>query len=80
MSFRTRRAPTLPAVATLLWLAIPSVAGAQDVMELDLAFKSGRLTTSYGQETVPDLQRVGKPRERTELARRHPRWHRHQGS
>ena len=40
MTFHVRLASTPPAVAVFLWLAAASIARAQDVMELDLAFKN----------------------------------------
>jgi hypothetical protein len=43
MTFHARLALTLPAVGVLLWLSPASIASAQDVMELDLAFKNGQL-------------------------------------
>ena len=43
MTMHARSASALPAIAILLWLAPASIASAQDVMELDLAFKNGLL-------------------------------------
>jgi hypothetical protein len=64
MSFLARLAPILSAAAVLLWFVTPSVATAQDVMELDLAFKSGRLVTAPGQEAASEPQRVSRPQKR----------------
>ena len=38
-----RPAPTRLLAVLLLWIAAPSIASAQDAMELDLAFKNGQL-------------------------------------
>jgi len=40
MTFRAPLAPTLLLAALPLWLAAPSIASAQDVMQLDLEFKN----------------------------------------
>jgi hypothetical protein len=45
MTVHPRLASTLLVGAALLWCAAPDVTAAQDVMELDLAFKNGRLGT-----------------------------------
>jgi hypothetical protein len=42
MTMHARSTSALPAIAILLWLAPASIASAQDVMELDFAFKNGR--------------------------------------
>ena len=56
MTFQMRMASTVGAVAGLLWLAPASIAYAQDVMELDLAFKN-----SLSQGHAPE---VGQERRR----------------
>ena len=74
---------TLCVVAAVLCLdtATAPFASAQDVMELDLAFKNGQLPTSQGQRETADLQ--GRRRDAREAqkprkpARRHPRQYRH---
>jgi hypothetical protein len=51
MTFHARSTSALPAIAILLWLAPASIASAQDVMELDLAFKN-----SLSQKPSPELR------------------------
>ena len=51
MTFHPRLALILPAVVILLWLAPASIASAQDVMELDLAFKN-----SLSQRPSPEVR------------------------
>jgi len=51
MTFHARVALNLPTVAVLLWLAPASIASAQDVMQLDLAFKN-----SLSQGHAPQVQ------------------------
>jgi hypothetical protein len=74
---------TLCVVAAVLCLDVASApfALAQDVMELDLAFKNGQLPTSQGQRGTADLQgRRQHAREAQKLlkpARRHPKRYRH---
>jgi Spy/CpxP family protein refolding chaperone len=76
MTFRMRSTRGFAVIAMLLNMAFAPAASAQDVMQLDLAFKNGQLPTS-GQGTVPDLQgqrlNAGAAREPAKLARRHPR-------
>jgi hypothetical protein len=62
MTFHPRLALTLPAVVILLWLAPASIASAQDVMELDLAFKN-----SLSQRPSPEV----REERRHVQARRH---------
>jgi hypothetical protein len=59
MTFQVRRALTLPAIGVLLWLSPASIASAQDVMELDLAFKNGQLQghAAEGRQEGNELQR-----------------------
>lgn len=45
MTVHPRLVSMLLVGAALLWLAAPNVAAAEDVMELDLAFKNGQLGT-----------------------------------
>jgi hypothetical protein len=75
MSFR-KRFPTLLAVAVSLWLAAPLAASAQDVMELDLAFKNGQLPTSQGQARATEFHDRSERKAPLELVRRHRRSHR----
>jgi hypothetical protein len=51
MTMHARSALALPAIAILLWLAPASIASAQDVMELDLAFKN-----SLSQKPAPEVR------------------------
>ena len=82
MTFNIRYAPGLAAAFMFLDMAVGSVASAQDVMQLDLAFKNGQLPTSQGQGQATDRQGtrqdVGAAQKQTKAARRHPRLHRHQ--
>jgi hypothetical protein len=82
MTFNMRYPPGLAAAFMFLDMAIGSVASAQDVMQLDLAFKNGQLPTSREQGHAVDLQDrrqdVGAAPKQTKAARRHPRLHRHQ--
>jgi hypothetical protein len=58
MTFRARLAPPLLVAVPLLLLAASSIASAQDVMELDLAFKNGLLqeNASTGRQARDVLQ------------------------
>ena len=70
---------TLPVIAASLWFASAPMAPAQDVMELDLAFKSGRW---IGHESEVRPERGGhetrSAQERVEVKKRHLRRHRGQ--
>jgi hypothetical protein len=77
MTMHARSAPALPAIAILLWLAPASIASAQDVMELDLAFKNS-LSQGHAPE-VREERRDGQVRRhdtrgaqgRVEVKKRH---------
>ena len=53
MTVQPRFASKFLGAAALMWLVLPSAASAQDVMELDLAFKNGQLGT-HGSEARRD--------------------------
>jgi hypothetical protein len=85
MTMHARSASALPAIAILLWLAPASIASAQDVMELDLAFKN-----SLSQKPSPELReerrdgqvrrhRARDAQELVEVKKRYVRRHRGQG-
>ena len=89
MTFSARFASPLLVAASLLWLAALSVASAQDVMELDLAFKNGQLQRNateerqagsvlQGQRHRRDAQ--GKDQGRTEANKRYVRRSRDSGA
>lgn len=62
MAFHMRLALTPLLAALVLYLTAPSIASAQDVMELDLAFKNGQL---------PGHASDGKREESTPQSRSH---------
>jgi hypothetical protein len=66
MTVHPRLASMLLAAA-LTWLALPSAASAQDVMELDLAFKNGQLGThaSDARRAPAESRRVVTVKKRT---------------
>jgi len=70
MTFRLRLVSALPAVAVLLWLAPASIASAQDVMELDLAFKNS-LSRGPSPEVRAERRNEQGRRHKARRARRH---------
>jgi hypothetical protein len=70
MTFRARLAPALTVAATLFWFAAPLVASAQDVMELDLAFKNGQLQ-GHASEGRQEGRALQAQRHETRDALRH---------
>lgn len=76
MTLRARLA-LMPLLASLLWLVTPSIESARDVMELDLAFKNGRLQGGIParrlEERPPQEQRQGArdAEVRVEMRKRH---------
>jgi hypothetical protein len=75
MAFRLRPAHCLIAAVLLLGPALSSTASGQEAMQLDLEFRNSLLR---GQ--APHEQAEGRrlqPQQPIEVARRHPRRHRH---
>jgi hypothetical protein len=76
MTFHARFAPTLSFAVLLLWLTAPSIASAQDAMELDLAFKNGQLQghpSERRQEgNAPDQRRHDRAETKNHYRRKHP--------
>jgi hypothetical protein len=82
MIFQMCSALGLVAAAMVLNMAFASVASAQDVMQLDLAFKNGQLPTLHGQASAADLrgrrQDVDAVEQSITATRHHPKRRRHQ--